>query len=68
MTATKAAPRARTTAHATFTIERTFAYAPSLVFRAFADPAAKERWFKGPGDWSDEHTLDKLEAYLGTRR
>ena len=33
--------------HATFTIERRFRAAPARVFRAFADPDAKARWFAG---------------------
>jgi uncharacterized protein YndB with AHSA1/START domain len=31
--------------HNTFTIERTFPVSPERVFRAFADPAKKRRWF-----------------------
>jgi uncharacterized protein YndB with AHSA1/START domain len=38
--------------HATFTIERTFDTPPALVFRAFADPAAKAKWFGGPKEWA----------------
>ena len=41
----------RSTQHATFVIERSFAASPSRVFQAWADPAAKARWFKGPDDW-----------------
>jgi len=37
----------RTTDHATFVIERNYDAAPARVFAAFADPAAKARWF-GP--------------------
>lgn len=45
--------------HATFTIERKLDYAPSLVFRAWADPAAKARWFNGPPEWGkDNQSLD----------
>jgi uncharacterized protein YndB with AHSA1/START domain len=45
--------------HATFVIERTYDASPSRVFRAFADPVAKARWFAGPEDWSSaESTLD----------
>ena len=40
--------------HATFTIERNFAAWSAQVFHAFADPAAKARWFVGPDDWSEE--------------
>jgi uncharacterized protein YndB with AHSA1/START domain len=34
-----------TTHHATFTLERHVAAAPARVFHAFADVAAKQRWF-----------------------
>jgi uncharacterized protein YndB with AHSA1/START domain len=40
--------------HAIFTIERTFDAPPALVFRAFADPSAKAKWFGGPKEW-DKH-------------
>lgn len=42
----------RSTTHATFAIERTLAAPPRLVFHAFADPAAKARWFGAPEDWA----------------
>ena len=41
----------RSTHHATFVVERTYAAPPARVFNAFADPAAKARWFAGPHDW-----------------
>jgi DNA-binding transcriptional ArsR family regulator len=46
--------------HAVFHIDRTFATAPSRVFRAFADPAAKALWFTGtPGKWTElERVMD----------
>lgn len=34
--------------HAGFVIERVFDAAPAQVFAAFADPAAKARWFGAP--------------------
>ncbi len=40
----------RNTKHDTFVIERNFPQAPERVFNAFADPAAKARWFSGPPD------------------
>jgi uncharacterized protein YndB with AHSA1/START domain len=46
----------RSTEHATFTIERHYDAAPARVFAAFADPAAKARWF-GPSA-EVERTLD----------
>jgi uncharacterized protein YndB with AHSA1/START domain len=42
----------RSTHHATFVIERSYDAAPARVFKAFADPAAKVRWFVGPEEWS----------------
>lgn len=48
-----------TTHHSTFTIERTYPQPPSRVFDAWADPAAKARWFHGPDGWhSAGHVLD----------
>jgi uncharacterized protein YndB with AHSA1/START domain len=44
----------RSTEHATFVIERDYAASPTRVFGAWADPTAKARWFKGPGDWQSE--------------
>lgn len=37
--------------HATFTIERAYAAPPARVFHAFADPAAKRRWFVEGEGW-----------------
>jgi uncharacterized protein YndB with AHSA1/START domain len=42
------------TVHASFTLERTYAAAPAKVFKAFADPEAKARWFRGPDEWGNE--------------
>jgi len=39
------------TDHATFVVERTYDAAPSRVFAAWAEPAAKQRWFSGPDGW-----------------
>ena len=42
--------------HATFTLERSYPAPPARVFAAWADPAAKARWFTpGPGS---RHELD----------
>ena len=46
----------RSVTHATFCIERVYDAEPARVFAAFADPAAKARWFSGPPDWQ---TLDE---------
>jgi uncharacterized protein YndB with AHSA1/START domain len=49
----------RSVTHATFVIERTYPAAPARVFAAWADPAAKARWFSGPDEWqSGPHELD----------
>jgi uncharacterized protein YndB with AHSA1/START domain len=40
--------------HATFTIERTYDVSPARVFKAFADPAAKRRWFAEGEGWEVE--------------
>ena len=40
--------------HGSFCIERSYPHAPAKVFRAFADRAAKERWFGGEaGQWEE---------------
>ena len=43
----------RSVSHATFVIERSFDIPPAGVFAAWADPAAKARWFA-----ADDHRLD----------
>lgn len=49
----------QSTHHATFVIERRYDAPPAWVFRAFADPVAKARWFAGPDEWEKgRHTLD----------
>lgn len=47
----------RSVAHASFTIERTYDAAPEKVFAAFANPAAKRRWFVEGEGWH----IDKFE-------
>ena len=42
--------------HATFTLERSYPVPPARVFAAWAEPAAKARWFT-PGP-SSGHELD----------
>src|SRR5438046_1532079 len=49
----------RTVTHATFVVERTYDASLSRVFAAWANPAAKARWFSGPDEWeSSKHELD----------
>lgn len=44
----------RDSQHATFVIERTYPASKDRVYRAFAEPAAKARWFVGPpGRWRE---------------
>jgi uncharacterized protein YndB with AHSA1/START domain len=45
----------RSVVHSTFSLEREYTVSPKQVFAAWADPAAKARWFAGPGG---EHQLD----------
>jgi uncharacterized protein YndB with AHSA1/START domain len=45
--------------HGSFSIERVFDASPARVFKAFADPASKARWFVGPDGWQEvERKLD----------
>jgi uncharacterized protein YndB with AHSA1/START domain len=41
--------------HSTFTLERVYPVKPDRVFAAWAEPAAKARWFAGP---QTGHQLD----------
>lgn len=40
----------RSIAHGTFSIERRYPASPARVFKAWADPAIKSRWFGGGSD------------------
>jgi uncharacterized protein YndB with AHSA1/START domain len=40
----------RSTVHDTFVVERHYDAAPARIYRAFADPDAKARWFGGPDE------------------
>jgi uncharacterized protein YndB with AHSA1/START domain len=52
--------------HASFVIERKFKQAPERVFNAFANPAAKSRWFSGPPDqWKEK--LRQFDFRVGGR-
>ena len=49
----------RSVRHAKFTIERTYPAARERVFKAFADPQSKAKWFVGPDNWDkSNHQLD----------
>jgi uncharacterized protein YndB with AHSA1/START domain len=48
----------RSVTHATFSVQRTYDASPGRVFAAWADPAAKARWFGNPDDGVDEFELD----------
>ena len=39
--------------HGTFTIDRVYDATPKRVFKAFADPKSKARWFFGPPDFQE---------------
>lgn len=41
----------RSVTHDTMVIERTYDAPPARVFAAWADPAIKARWFRGPDEW-----------------
>jgi uncharacterized protein YndB with AHSA1/START domain len=49
---------ARSTEHASFSIQRVYDATPARVFAAWADPAAKTAWFGGPKDDDAEYELD----------
>jgi uncharacterized protein YndB with AHSA1/START domain len=57
----------RSVTHSTFTIERHYEASPQRVFRAFADPKAKRRWFAEGEGWKVErYELDfKIGGYEG---
>jgi len=59
----------RSVTHATFSIERTYDSPPARVFKAFADPAIKRRWFaEGEGWQVEEFTVDfKVGGYERSR-
>lgn len=46
----QAAPKAF---HGSFTIDRVYDATPARVFKAFADPKSKARWFAGPSGWKE---------------
>lgn len=53
-----AAPR-QTLLHSTFSVKRSYPFAPARVFAAFANQATKRRWYvEGEGFDIDEFTMD----------
>src|SRR5262245_16020637 len=45
--------------HGSFSLERVYEASPARVFKAFADPKSKARWFVGPNGWQEiERRLD----------
>jgi uncharacterized protein YndB with AHSA1/START domain len=49
----------RSVTHATFSVERRYDATPTRVFAAWAEPAAKRRWFAEAEDWiTTEYELD----------
>lgn len=53
---TASAPKAF---HGSFTIDRVYDATPARVFKAFADPKSKARWFAGPDGWVElERKMD----------
>jgi uncharacterized protein YndB with AHSA1/START domain len=48
----------RSVTHATFVIERSYDSAPARVFAAWADPAAKARWFGAGEEGAGAYELD----------
>jgi uncharacterized protein YndB with AHSA1/START domain len=49
----------RSVRHAKFTIERLYPATRERVFKAFADPQSKAKWFVGSDNWDkSNHTLD----------
>jgi uncharacterized protein YndB with AHSA1/START domain len=41
----------RSATQGSFTLERVYDATPARVFKAWADPTIKARWFVGPSDW-----------------
>jgi uncharacterized protein YndB with AHSA1/START domain len=38
--------------HGSFTVDRVYDASPARIFKAFADPKSKARWFIGPNGWT----------------
>jgi uncharacterized protein YndB with AHSA1/START domain len=48
----------RSVTHGTFVLERTYDASPARVFAAWANPAAKARWFGSPDEGGAKYELD----------
>ena len=56
----------RSTVHSTFTLERAYPVPISKVFRAWADPHIKVRWFAGkPADYELDFRPGGIERSSG---
>jgi uncharacterized protein YndB with AHSA1/START domain len=57
---------ARSIKHGSFTIERRIDRDPAQVYRAWVDPAAKARWFRGPPEkWTEQ--VREMDVRAGGR-
>jgi uncharacterized protein YndB with AHSA1/START domain len=52
----------RSVTHSTFTLERTYDAPPAKVFKAFADPAIKQRWFVDGEGWEVEEFTGEFKV------
>jgi uncharacterized protein YndB with AHSA1/START domain len=52
----------RSAVHDTFVLDRHYPAAPARVFKAFADPEAKAKWFGGPADKTESQSFDFREG------
>ena len=52
----------RSVTHATFTLERSYDAPPAKVFKAFADPAIKRRWFVEGEGWAVEEFTGEFKV------
>jgi uncharacterized protein YndB with AHSA1/START domain len=52
----------RSVTHATFTLERSYDAPPAKVFKAFADPAIKRRWFVEGEGWDVEEFTGEFKV------
>jgi uncharacterized protein YndB with AHSA1/START domain len=59
---TEQTPRQRSTIHSTFVIERTYDASPKRVFDAWADSAAKSKWFGPPEKTAESYSLGFREG------